>query len=312
MTDFAPSYVSLTSTTRQRGFAQCGFHALTFSLSQSLAKCRKPYDESAFEGINKRAAYLAYLSYEKGGIREHHRKNSSKQFSSSRKSSLKVESRRSSRVNNSRKGRRASMKMLDTAKAARRASVARASPEPAAAAPEKKAKKQRFYQLKIRGEKLDAKGFFYSSPLLTVCHQLPDGSWGEAGRTNVLDNTLNPKWDTLVIESVWKSSSDIARFVCWDVHKTAPPGLIGEVDISMKKLKTAKNLRLTLLNPKKKKGKEKAGTIIIERIGSVSRNAAASHMERLSVKAIKERRSSVAGLLYDPAPAPPAGGEVEL
>eukprot|EP01156_Anaeramoeba_ignava_P021735 Anaeramoba_ignava/c19648_g1_i1.p1 GENE.c19648_g1_i1~~c19648_g1_i1.p1 ORF type:complete len:559 (+),score=173.45 c19648_g1_i1:100-1776(+) len=122
--------------------------------------------------------------------------------------------------------------------------------------------------MRISGIKLDKKDLFgKSDPYLVFYRQQVDGnSWIKSHETEVIKNTLNPKWKTFSIPANNLCGTDVNRPIrieCYDWNRSGKPDLIGIVETSVAALEKLNPKTLELKDPSKlnKKKYTNSGTI---------------------------------------------------
>ncbi|BHF72084.1 Copine-9 [Sparganum proliferum] len=110
---------------------------------------------------------------------------------------------------------------------------------------------------------LDKKDIFgLSDPFLTFYRTFENGSVIPVHRTEVIKNTLNPAWDTMVLPVRLLCNGDLDRTIiiqCLDWNRSGRENLIGETRITITELlglRSSLPLLLPLIHPKKAKRKK--------------------------------------------------------
>ncbi|CAI2352158.1 unnamed protein product [Caenorhabditis sp. 36 PRJEB53466] len=134
--------------------------------------------------------------------------------------------------------------------------------------------KNELVQFDVRGEGLDKKDFFgKSDPYLNFKRKFDDGSNHLVHRTEVKPKTLDPRWNTIAINTQSLCGKDGDRPIiieCYDHDKWKKDDLIGTAQTTLNEMLTAANgetLEINLINEKKKAKKgdkyKTSGTIKI-------------------------------------------------
>ncbi|EDV19302.1 uncharacterized protein TRIADDRAFT_62253 [Trichoplax adhaerens] len=117
--------------------------------------------------------------------------------------------------------------------------------------------------LQINGTDLDKKDFLgKSDPYLEIMRKDENDEYVCAYQTEVIKNTLNPKWDAFIISAYDLCEGDYSRPIkisCYDWNRDGNPDYIGECMVSVDELKraSASTTTLQLINEKKKNKKKK-------------------------------------------------------
>ncbi|RDD40590.1 Copine-8 [Trichoplax sp. H2] len=117
--------------------------------------------------------------------------------------------------------------------------------------------------LQINGTDLDKKDFLgKSDPYLEIMRKDENDEHVCAYQTEVIKNTLNPKWDAFIISAYDLCEGDYSRPIkisCYDWNRDGNPDYIGECMVSVDELKraSASTTTLQLINEKKKNKKKK-------------------------------------------------------
>ena len=96
--------------------------------------------------------------------------------------------------------------------------------------------------LYISGRKLkDLDAFSKSDPQCALYEKTASGHWQMLGKTEIMENNLNPDFETCFTVAYWFEKVQNFKFVMVDVDKTSGEGdNIGEVQVTMGNLMGAK------------------------------------------------------------------------
>ncbi|CAG0885995.1 unnamed protein product [Darwinula stevensoni] len=118
-------------------------------------------------------------------------------------------------------------------------------------------------QMQFSGTKLDKKDTFgKSDPFLIFSKSNSDGSFSVVHRTEVMSNTLNPKWRPFSLPVQKLCNGDHNRTIkveCFDWDRDGTHDLIGETTTTLKQLAEGPNSsknRYELINPRKRSKKK--------------------------------------------------------
>ena len=114
--------------------------------------------------------------------------------------------------------------------------------------------------------------FGLSDPFLEIHRQLKNGKYELVTQTDVIKNTLTPRWEPLQIKAkhlMTDGNADDPNPVllrCYDWNRSGEHEVIGECVTSVKEIRSASGRAFPLTNPDTKKP---AGIIIVESVRAI-------------------------------------------
>lgn len=124
--------------------------------------------------------------------------------------------------------------------------------------------------LQLCGTNLDKKDWFgKSDPFIEIYKSTESGDFVLTHKTEVIKNTLNPRWKRFFIPIKKLCNGDydrVLKFMCWDWNASGNHSRIGEFQTTLKEL-SVENAKFSLIHPEKKQKKhnyKNSGEIHIE------------------------------------------------